>query len=107
MYKSCCQLLNMGMGCGTGDRLRQLWGAVVALCHCSDWCAQVPMSPEAAQSPLPVPGSVSTTCRPTPKGVSPAGLSWLSSYSVIDTETKVYKPEYSAGLNIPKITPDC
>lgn len=38
-------------------------------------------------------GSVSTTCCPTPKGVSPAGLSWLSSYSVIDTETKVYKPE--------------
>lgn len=36
---------------------------------------------------------LSTTGCPTPKDVSPAGLSWLSSYSVIDKERKMYKPQ--------------
>lgn len=50
-------------------------------------CALVPMSTGAAQSPLLVPGmsppcSMSTASCPTPKHISPAGLSWLCIYSL-------------------------
>lgn len=73
-------------------------------------CALVPVSSGAAQSTLLLlgtspPRSVSTAGCPTPKCVSPAGLSWLCVSSVM--ERKMYKQKYAAGLNMSEVAPGC